>query len=80
MNIVFIEFNVKGGGKRYFVGTYEGIMADTKNGTDFAGEKYTDYRTITRDQAEQFNLGLLNQGVESVSKGHCRSFMLRQPS
>jgi hypothetical protein len=80
--IVFIEFiswNPRDHVDR-FVGTEEGIMADTKNGTEFGLHLYKSSRHMEEAEVQALNLKYYESGLETVKTiEDCNSFLMGQP-
>jgi hypothetical protein len=80
--IVFIEFISKNPLDIVdrFVGTEEGIMADTNNGTEFGLHKYKSFRHMEEAEVQGLNLKYYESGLEAVKTiEDCSSFLMGQP-
>ncbi len=80
--IVFMEFTSENPRDitDWFVGTREGIMADTKGGTEFGLHKYKSYRAMEEAEVQALNLKYYESGLETVKTiEDCNSFLMGQP-
>lgn len=77
-SLIFVEFTVANSEhKDYFVGRdLSSILADTANGTNFGGNKYSSYRVITEDEAKSLGLKFFDKGIAAVLRGSSASYFL----
>jgi hypothetical protein len=78
--MIFIEFTLSDKcTKDYFVGaSYNDVMTDTQNGTEFGSNSYSSHREITEEEARSLKLGFLDEGIEAIQRG-CKNFYLNRP-
>ncbi|MEK7542740.1 MAG: hypothetical protein AAB503_00330 [Patescibacteria group bacterium] len=80
ITVVFVEFTTELGKKELFVGSdVESVLSSTKNGSEFADVKYTEYREVTSEDVsaiENLNASILKHGIECVKKGLMKTYFL----
>ena len=76
--MIFVEFVLaENRGKDYFVGEdLESVLADTKNGTEFGGDKYISHKEVPEEEVKTLNFEFFASGVRDIEEGITESYWL----